>query len=128
MCQMKGLIKITWGIVSVSRRMLNISKYIILIFLSVLLSVVNADNKNQDRLSDSDQSTPQLDLSIPKPYLQEPPAQSDNQSIDLGNSKQQQQSEHCSRLSRQIEALKGKPQRRAAAVERYKLECTNNKR
>lgn len=30
---------------------------------------------------------------------------------------------HCKELSRQVEALKGKPQRRFAASERYKREC-----
>lgn len=30
---------------------------------------------------------------------------------------------HCKELSRKIEQLKGKPQRRYAAAERYKAEC-----
>jgi len=35
----------------------------------------------------------------------------------------EQQAKHCKELSRKIEALKGKPQRRYAAAERYKQEC-----
>lgn len=34
------------------------------------------------------------------------------------------QSEHCKELHSKIEALKGKPQRRYAAAQRYKAECT----
>ena len=35
------------------------------------------------------------------------------------------QAEKCQQLLRQIEELKGKPQRRHAAMERHKLECVN---
>lgn len=31
----------------------------------------------------------------------------------------------CTQLAKQIEALKGKPQRRHAALERYRLMCTD---
>jgi thymidylate synthase len=31
--------------------------------------------------------------------------------------------EHCKQLRRQMDELKGKPQRRHAVTERYKLEC-----
>ena len=31
--------------------------------------------------------------------------------------------EHCRELSRKIEALKGRPQRRYAAAQRYEAEC-----
>jgi hypothetical protein len=31
----------------------------------------------------------------------------------------------CAQLTKQIEALKGKPQRRHAALERYRLMCTD---
>ena len=33
------------------------------------------------------------------------------------------QAEHCKQLRRQMEELKGKPQRRNAVVQRYRLEC-----
>ena len=35
----------------------------------------------------------------------------------------EEHSKHCKQLRRQMEELKGKPQRRHAVVERYKLEC-----
>ncbi len=35
----------------------------------------------------------------------------------------EEQSEHCKQLRRQMEELKGKPQRRWAVSERIKLEC-----
>ena len=35
----------------------------------------------------------------------------------------EEHSEHCKQLRRQMEELKGKPQRRHVVVERYKLEC-----
>jgi thymidylate synthase len=35
----------------------------------------------------------------------------------------EEHSEHCKQLRRQMDELKGKPQRRHAVVERYKLEC-----
>ena len=35
----------------------------------------------------------------------------------------EEHSEHCKQLHRQMEELKGKPQRRHAVVERYRLEC-----
>lgn len=35
----------------------------------------------------------------------------------------EEHSDHCRQLRQQIEELKGKPQRRHAVVERYKLEC-----
>ena len=35
----------------------------------------------------------------------------------------EEHSEHCRQLRRQMDELKGKPQRRHAVVERYKLEC-----
>ena len=35
------------------------------------------------------------------------------------------QAEKCQQLLRRIEELKGKPQRRHAAMERHKLECVN---
>lgn len=34
------------------------------------------------------------------------------------------QSEHCTELYKNMESLKGKPQRRYAAAQRYKMECT----
>ena len=37
-----------------------------------------------------------------------------------------EQSKHCADLARKVEALKGKPQQRFAASERYKMECTSN--
>jgi hypothetical protein len=38
--------------------------------------------------------------------------------------KQQTEAENCQQLQQQIEALKGKPQRRHAAIERHKKLCT----
>jgi thiaminase len=35
----------------------------------------------------------------------------------------EEHSEHCKQLRRQMDELKGKPQRRHAVAERYKLEC-----
>ena len=35
----------------------------------------------------------------------------------------EEHSEHCKQLRRQMEELKGKPQRRHAVAERYRLEC-----
>lgn len=35
-----------------------------------------------------------------------------------------EQSKHCTELARKVETLKGKPQQRYAASERYKIECT----
>ncbi|MBV2091465.1 MAG: hypothetical protein KUF72_11310 [Candidatus Thiodiazotropha sp. (ex Ctena orbiculata)] len=37
--------------------------------------------------------------------------------------KQQSEAEKCQQLQQQIEALKGKPQRRHAAIERHKKTC-----
>ena len=37
--------------------------------------------------------------------------------------KQQSEAEKCQQLQQQIEALKGKPQRRHAAIERHKKAC-----
>ena len=34
--------------------------------------------------------------------------------------------EHCKQLRRQMEELKGKPQRRNAVAQRYRLECDQN--
>ena len=34
-----------------------------------------------------------------------------------------EQAEHCRQLRRQMDELKGKPQRRNAVVQRYRLEC-----
>ena len=39
----------------------------------------------------------------------------DTSSVDLA--------EHCKQLRRQMDELKGKPQRRNAVVQRYRLEC-----
>ena len=36
--------------------------------------------------------------------------------------------EHCKQLRRQMDELKGKPQRRNAVVQRYRLECDQNER
>ncbi|MEW8507448.1 MAG: hypothetical protein AB2598_12135 [Candidatus Thiodiazotropha sp.] len=36
--------------------------------------------------------------------------------------------EPCTKLAKEIEALKGKPQRRHAALERYRLKCSNRDR
>jgi hypothetical protein len=38
----------------------------------------------------------------------------------------QDKAEECARLVKQIEALKGKPQRRHAAMERHRLMCSDN--
>ncbi|MES9942744.1 MAG: hypothetical protein ABW104_20465 [Candidatus Thiodiazotropha sp. 6PLUC2] len=38
--------------------------------------------------------------------------------------KQPSQAEECEQLLKEIEALKGKPQRRHAAIERHKQACT----
>lgn len=35
------------------------------------------------------------------------------------------EAEKCAQLTKQIEALKGKPQRRHAAMERYRLSCSD---
>ncbi len=35
----------------------------------------------------------------------------------------EEHNEHCKQLRRQMDELKGKPQRRHAVAERYKLEC-----
>ena len=48
-------------------------------------------------------------------YLTEKPAQADPRW------------EHCKELSRKVEALKGKPQRRYAAAQRYEAECRKGK-
>lgn len=45
-----------------------------------------------------------------------------------GISKNSAQSEHCKELHKKIDELKGKPQRRYAAAQRYKAECTNQDR
>ena len=37
-----------------------------------------------------------------------------------------EQAEHCKQLRRQMDELKGKPQRRNAVVQRYRLECEQN--
>ena len=37
-------------------------------------------------------------------------------------------SEHCKKLYKKIDALKGKPQRRYTAAQRYKDECTDQNR
>jgi len=39
------------------------------------------------------------------------------------NTTNEEHSEHCKQLRQQMDELKGKPQRRHAVVERYKLEC-----
>jgi molecular chaperone GrpE (heat shock protein) len=36
-----------------------------------------------------------------------------------------EEAEKCTQLAKQIKALKGKPQRRHAALERYRLMCTD---
>jgi thymidylate synthase len=36
------------------------------------------------------------------------------------------QAEHCKQLRRQMDELKGKPQRRNAVVQRYRLECVQS--
>jgi hypothetical protein len=36
------------------------------------------------------------------------------------------EAEKCAQLAQQIEALKGKPQRRHAAQERYRIMCTDS--
>ena len=36
--------------------------------------------------------------------------------------------EHCKQLRRQMDEMKGKPQRRNAVVQRYRLECDQNER
>lgn len=41
---------------------------------------------------------------------------------------EEEQAERCARLATEIEALKGKPQRRHAALERYRLSCTEKDR
>ena len=38
-------------------------------------------------------------------------------------SSSEERSENCKRLAKQVEELKGKPQRRYAAAQRYKQEC-----
>lgn len=56
------------------------------------------------------------------------PAISSGQSIYSSSPnihKGDEQSKHCTELARKVEALKGKPQQRYAASERYKMECTN---
>ena len=40
-------------------------------------------------------------------------------------SKNAAQSEHCKKLYKKIDELKGKPQRRYAAAQRHKAECIN---
>ena len=35
----------------------------------------------------------------------------------------EERSKHCTKLAKQVEELKGKPQRRYAAAQRYKQEC-----
>ena len=45
-----------------------------------------------------------------------------------GISKSSKQSEHCKELRQKVDELKGKPQRRYAASQRYKAECTNQDR
>lgn len=37
-----------------------------------------------------------------------------------------QQAERCTQLREEINSLKGKPQRRNAAIQRYRLECEQN--
>ena len=57
---------------------------------------------------------------VEKQLIQGQPIYSSSPGI-TGKSKQ---SDHCAELARKVEALKGKPQRRYAAAERYKQECT----
>ncbi|MES9992354.1 MAG: hypothetical protein ABW098_10400 [Candidatus Thiodiazotropha sp.] len=41
---------------------------------------------------------------------------------------EESKAEDCAQLAKEIEALKGKPQRRHAALERYRLKCSNGDR
>ena len=47
---------------------------------------------------------------------------------DNNESPNEEQARHCKELSRQMEKLKGKPQRRYAVAERYKAECQSPSR
>ena len=70
-----------------------------------------------------------LDLSVPPSHLEEaPPANNPATITDTAQEKELR--EHCTELRRQIDALRGqyKLQRRAALVERHKLECTDQAR
>lgn len=58
-----------------------------------------------------------LDTTVPEEYLTEPAANTGETPA------QQQQRQHCTKLSREIESLEGKPLRRSAAVQRHKAEC-----
>ena len=48
------------------------------------------------------------------------PIYSSSPSINKGAA----QSQHCTELYKNMESLKGKPQRHYAAAQRYKMECT----
>ena len=47
---------------------------------------------------------------------------------DKNESPDEERARHCKELSRKMEKLKGKPQRRFAVSERYKLECQSQLR
>ncbi len=47
---------------------------------------------------------------------------------NTNNLESEQQREYCKKLYRKYQSLKGKPQRRSAAHERYKAECLSQDR